>query len=151
VCPGRVFACQVHPRSGWSRMPSAEAPIAYPGRYAGPGVHQKSLRGSGFGVVFEDDGETGYFYATTEDFEILDALHLYDNGHPSSPKLGETVYFVWRPSLVKAGIFYQEVFQAIVDFKNRIACCRSGFPPKFGSWCTSSHDWDDKLVDGLEP
>ena len=132
-------------------MPSAEAPIAYPARYTGPGVHQKAFSGSGFGVVFEDDERTGYFYATTEDFKILDALHLYNRGAPSSPRIGDTVYFVWHPTLVKAGIFYRDTLHAIVDFKNRVACCRSGFPPKTGSWCTSSHEWDDSLVDGLAP
>lgn len=29
-----------------------------------------------YGVVFEDDGDTGYFYAASQD-GILDALHIY--------------------------------------------------------------------------
>ena len=37
------------------------------------------------GVVFEDDGETGYFYAVERDAEgnglrVLDALHIYEVG-----------------------------------------------------------------------
>ena len=36
-----------------------------------------------YGVVFEDDGETGYFYAVERDEEgmglrVLDALHIYE-------------------------------------------------------------------------
>ncbi|HXB94483.1 MAG TPA: DUF2251 domain-containing protein, partial [Puia sp.] len=38
-----------------------------------------------FGVVFEDDGETAYFYAVEKDDEgaglrILDALHVFETG-----------------------------------------------------------------------
>ena len=127
-------------------------PIWYPIRYEGPAVHQKAFTGSGFGVVFEDDGETGYSYATTESFHILDAMLLYhDKGHPAKPSVGEPVYLVWHDVLLKAGIFYHDAFQAVVDFKNRTACCRSGFPQKMGSWCTTPHTWTDLMVDGLEP
>src|SRR2546426_2917806 len=132
-------------------MSPSDAPIAYPHQFAGVGVHERSFVGSGFGVVFEDDGETGYFYATTESFDTLDALPLYDKRDPAEPRIGETVYIVWQPVLRKAGIFYDDTFHAVIDFRNRKACCRSGFPPKSGSWCTSSHKWDDRLAEGLEP
>ncbi len=49
-------------------MSPSDSPIAYPGKFGGRGVHKKAFGGMGFGVVFEDDGETGYFYATTESF-----------------------------------------------------------------------------------
>jgi len=47
-----------------------------------------------YGVVFEDDGETGYFYAVEKDkdghgLRVLDALHIYEGdegpGDPDSP------------------------------------------------------------------
>ena len=37
-------------------MSASDAPIAYPGKFAGKGVYKKAFAGTGFGVVFEDDG-----------------------------------------------------------------------------------------------
>ena len=127
--------------------------IAYPLNFTGPAPYMKAFEGSGFGVVFEDDGETGYFYATNERLdEILDALHLYNVGDPVQLKPGDEVFIVWNPALRKAGIFYHNQFQAIVDFKRRCACCRTGFPPRIHTgWCQSAHEWDESLVKGLEP
>ena len=99
--------------------------------------------------MFEDDGSTGYFYATTEKFDrIFDALHLYNYGDRSQPSAEDKIVIVWNSQLLKAGIFYQNQFQAVIDFNNRTACCRSGSPPPFGEWRTP-HSWDDKMTDGL--
>jgi hypothetical protein len=110
----------------------------------------KSFTGSGFGVVFEDGGEVGYFYATNESIdEVLDALHLYNTGSKEQVKPGDKVLIVWNPNQQKAGIFYYGRLQAVVDFKNRQACCRTESPPADGRWCRSSHDWNDVLLEGL--
>ena len=101
--------------------------------------------------MFEDDGNTGYFYATTEKFErIFDALHLYNYGNPSQPSAEDKIIIVWNSQLRKAGLFYHNKFQAVIDFKNKTACCRSGFPPPFGEWQTL-HSWEEKMTAGLEP
>ncbi len=128
-----------------------ERPIAYPIGFRGPSAYAKSFDGTGFGIVFEDDGETGYLYATNEKADkIFDALHLYNSRDLTKPLPGEQLFIVWNPVLEKAGLFYQDRFQAIVDFKNQIGCCRSGFPPKFGTWCRSLHEWNDEMKRGLE-
>ena len=54
-----------------SQTSNETQPIAYPLRYNGPGPYQMPFKGSGFGVVFEDDGETGYFYATNENMDNI--------------------------------------------------------------------------------
>lgn len=46
-----------------------------------------------YGVVFEDDGETGYFYAVERDEEgqglrVLDALHIYEVDGAAGPASG---------------------------------------------------------------
>jgi hypothetical protein len=113
----------------------------------------KAFEGSGFGVVFEDDGETGYLYATNESLdEILNALHLYNAGDTGQVKPGDEVFIVWNPALQKAGMFYHDQFQAVIDFRKQRACCRMGFPPcTHKGWCQSSHEWNEALVKGLEP
>jgi hypothetical protein len=124
-------------------------PIAHPLNFAGPEEYVKSFEGTGFGVVFEDEGDTGYLYATNEDHtEIFDAVHLYNATDPRRLQPGEEAYIVWNPTLSKAGIFYHDRFQAIIDFANRRACCRTGFPPPHGVWRTP-HDWDETMVAGL--
>ena len=135
-------------RDELERSPDDERTTAWPIRYEGENVYQKSFPGTGFGVVFEDDGATGCFYATDETWKILDALHLYNLGDATMPRKGDEIHFVWNQQQLKAGIFYNNRFQAIVDFRNRRACCRTGFPPP-SEWCKSEHGWVGELEDGL--
>ena len=125
--------------------------VAFTILYTGPEVYAKAFEGAGFGVVFDDDDETGYLYATTEDFEeVLDGLHLYNADSPDRVKLNEKVYIVWNSLLGKAGLYFHGAFQAVVDFRNAACCCRTGFPPAEPSgWCRSSHRWDDRMTAGL--
>lgn len=126
--------------------------IAFPIRYSGPDTYAKAFEGTGYGLVLDDDGDTGYLYVTTEDFtEVYDHLHLYNSDMPDAPKPGETIYVMWNASLMRAGIFYDDGYIAVVDFNNARACCLSGFPePAPGGWCTSPHTWDPELTEGLE-
>ena len=48
---------------GGRKQEPNEPATAFPLNFTGPGVHQKQLS-SKWGVVFKDDGETGYLYAT---------------------------------------------------------------------------------------
>ena len=51
--------------------------VAHPINFNGKGVYGLENELFDFGVIFEDDGETGYFYATNKDHtEVFDALHL---------------------------------------------------------------------------
>ena len=125
--------------------------FAVPINYVGKGAWTMPLKGTGFGVVFEDSGETGYFYATTENFQnVYDTLHLYDTKEGDVLTSADEIFIVWSPTLLKAAMYYHEKFQAVIDFKNQKACCRTGFPTPKEDWCKSSHEWDDSLVKGLE-
>lgn len=131
--------------------------VAFPIKYDGPDSYAKSFSGSGYGLVFDDDGETGYLYVTSEDFsEVFDTLHLYNWDTDAAPNPGETAYFIWSEAASKAGMFFRGEYLAIVDFANARACCRTGYPDvPDGAWCTSPHTWDpemeeDMLFDQLE-
>ena len=119
--------------------------------YAGPSVYPKAFEGTGFAVVLDDDGETCYFYAATEDFEeVLDGLHIFNSDWPDRLTAKDEVYIIWNPVLLKAGLHYRGAYQAMFDFKNARACCRTGFPPvEPSSWCTSTHRWDPKMELGM--
>jgi len=125
--------------------------VAYKVEYAGPATYMKAFEDTGFGFVLDDDGETGYLYATTEDFqEVLDGLHLFNDDQPDRLTNKDRVYIIFNPEMLKAGLYYRNRYQAIVDFKGAKACCRSGFPPPEPSgWCTSAHTWDPKMEGGL--
>jgi len=125
--------------------------IAYKIQFDGPATYPQAFEDAGFGLVLDDDGDTGYLYVTSVDFEeVHDSLHIYNSTGPESPKPGEEIHLVYNPALVKVGLYYRDKFWAVVDYSKSKACCRSGQPvAKPGGWCTSSHSWDDKMVAGL--
>jgi hypothetical protein len=104
-----------------------------------------------YAVVFEDDGETGYFYgcAVTESGlpTILDALHIYnvndvlDRDEPSEIKIG------WSPTGMQAILLINDHPHAVLDFENQCGFCRTGFPPvRENSWCRNSHQWEEDAL-----
>lgn len=129
-------AARIDHRPGQEAVLQAEAPQ---GRYS---------------VVFEDDGETGYFYGldltptASADNPIVDALHLYDVSAVADRLTSYEVEIRWAEDRPRAGVFIAGRCQAIFDFDAKRAVCRTGFPPASGSF-TSTHDWDEALARGL--
>jgi len=128
-----------------------QKPIAHQIKFQNVGVYKQAFEKSGYGIAFEDDGDTGYLYVTTEKFDhIYDALHLYDAKDGDRLKPGENAFIVWNQTLQKGGIHYHGHFQAVFDFLNQTARCRNSFPPATAEWCKSTHDWQDGMDVGLE-
>lgn len=84
-----------------------------------------------FGVVFEDDEQTGYFYArdfTRDATDISDALHIYsvesvtDRHHPSE------VHILWSRDSLKACLIINRYPHAVFDFTARRGYRRDVFP-----------------------
>lgn len=100
-----------------------------------------------FVVVFEDDGETGYFYAldtSRADNPILDALHIYNVASVSDRDLPSTVQIVWSQDDRKAALLINKYPHAVFDFAAQRGYCRSGFPPPSSTgWTQHGHEWDD--------
>ncbi|HVJ86108.1 MAG TPA: DUF2251 domain-containing protein [Caulifigura sp.] len=100
---------------------------------------------SPFACVFEDDGETGYFYAVDvggPNLQILDAVHIYnvqgvlDRANPSVATIG------WSVDGLKSVLLINGYPHAIFDFVAKRGYCRSGFPPPWSGW--SGHEWDNE-------
>jgi len=87
-----------------------------------------------FGVVFEDDGTTGYFYAVHNEKGILDALHIYDVENVSDKHIPSIVKILWNEDLSKSFLSINNYYHAIFDFKNKAGYCRNGFPESHGNW-----------------
>lgn len=99
-----------------------------------------------YSAVFEDDGQTAYFYAIDPSdisSPIKDALHIYnvsnvgDSGRPSTVKIG------WSLDSKKVVLLINNYPHGIFDFFQMCGYCRTGFPPPDpnGSW--SGHQWED--------
>jgi hypothetical protein len=83
------------------------------------------------GVVFEDDGTTGYFYAMRPGTEagILDALHVYDVVDVADRELPATVQIFWDVTETAAVLLIGGYAHALYDFQRMAGFCRNAFPP----------------------
>jgi len=115
--------------------------------------HPATLEGASpsqpFAAVFEDDGDTGYFYALDRrlaEQPIIDALQIYRVSAVGDRVQPSRVRIVWAEEGKSVALFINDQAHAIVSFGRRRASCRLNFPPAAGSF-TSSHAWDDSLLE----
>ena len=90
------------------------------------------------GVVFEDDGETGYFYARDyciEDSLFVDALHIYSVKGVRDADVPSTVRIVWAKDWEKVALLINDSPHAMFDFGKKVGYSVDEFPepdPKSG-------------------
>src|SRR4051812_21165418 len=97
-------------------------------------------------VTFEDDGETGYFFAldTTQVANpICDALHIYNALAVADRDQPAVFQIAWSQDGLKACLIINDDPHAVFDFEAKRGYCRTGFPPAEPKWTNFSHDWDD--------
>jgi hypothetical protein len=102
-----------------------------------------------FVVVFEDDGETGYFYGldpSLGDEPILDALHIYNVESVKDRDRPSTLQIAWSPSGEHAALLINSHPHAVFDFAGKRGYCRTGFPAPNRDWTSYSHEWDDAAL-----
>jgi hypothetical protein len=110
---------------------------------------------SSFSAVFEDNGDTGYFYAydraAPEDARILDACHIYDAADVVDRDRRSEVTIFWSRDGLKAALLINDYAHAVIDFRARRAYCRSNFPPPTGQWRAEVRiPWNDALLAELD-
>lgn len=105
----------------------------------------ESPAGTGpFFVVFEDDGQVGYFYgldSRRSDQPILDALHIYDAAGVGDAAQASALQIVWTQDGNAAALLINGYAHAMFDFQTPRAMCASGFPPD--SPYVATHEWDE--------
>jgi hypothetical protein len=126
------------------------------------------------GVVFEDDGETGYFYAVERDQEgqglrVLDALHIYEveTGDARAEAVGAAeradieasgkdasgeeskLLIVWSRDWEKCALVIDGFCHAIYDFKARGGYNINEFPPPNEIWTLGERKLTDELIRNL--
>ena len=106
---------------------------------------------SPYAVVFEDDGETAYFYGLDTRLPaqpVLDAVHVYSVGALADRAAIDDVEIVWSPDQQRVALLLNGTAHAAFDFAAPRAYCRSNFPPS-SSWSSAGHGWDEGAVDFL--
>jgi hypothetical protein len=100
-----------------------------------------------FGIVFEDDGETGYLYGldfSNQDNAIVDALHIYNVQQVSDRHKPSQIQLVWSNDGLKAALLINGYPHAIFDFVAKRGYCRTGFPPPpYTGFSKEGHAWVD--------
>jgi hypothetical protein len=107
-----------------------------------------------FGVVFEDDGETGYFYArdfTLDDSVFEDALHIYSAEGVTDAHLPSTVHILWSHDSSKACLIINRHPHAVFDFTAKCGFSRDVFPEPSPDSEWSHQPWDDSLREHFFP
>lgn len=105
-----------------------------------------------FGVTFEDNLETGYFYAvdTKPDLQILDALHIYNVANVTDKDKPSKIQIGWTDNDEIASLLINNYCHAIFDFKEKAGYCRNGFPESNGKWTQiQTRTLTDELVNAL--
>jgi hypothetical protein len=104
------------------------------------------------GVVFEDDGETAYFYAVEKDKEgdgirILDALHVR-NTEEAGPEPAD-LKIVWSRDWQKCALVIDGYVHALFDFEKQGGYNVNEFPPPNELWTQGDRKLDDDLIQRL--
>ena len=114
-----------------------------------PEVLQSFFEHVPYGVVFEDDGDTGYFCAASKD-GILDALHIYNVEDVSDKHIPNHVLILWDDACTLAALCINDYIHAVYDFVAQAGYCHNGFPETDGEWVkVENRDLDDELLDKI--
>ncbi len=103
-----------------------------------------------YGAVFEDDGDTGYFYGldfTLEDQPVVDARHIYNVAQVTDRATPSVVQIVWSADGLKTALIVNRFPHAVIDFAARRSYCRTEFPPPNEAWSANGVAWDDAALD----
>ena len=100
-----------------------------------------------YGVVFEDDGTTGYFYARdySQKDLFVDALHIYNSLGVTDRHLLSELSIVWSRDGHKSLLLINERAHALFDFPEKLGYSRSEFPDAFAGSGWKRCKWDPAL------
>jgi hypothetical protein len=89
-----------------------------------------------FGVTFEDDLETGYFYAvdTESALQVLDALHIYNVVDIIDNDKSSKIQIAWSDNGQIASLLINNYCYAILILTPKQVIAETGFPESKGEW-----------------
>ena len=105
-----------------------------------------------FVVVFEDDKETGYFYAAEKDatgsLSILDMLFVYDAQQADAKEKMAKLSILWSTDWQRCGLILDNTCHAVFDFQNKAGHNITGFPPPV-LWKPTERKLTAEMVQGF--
>jgi len=112
---------------------------------------ESSSSENNYAVVFEDDTETGYFYAIelnkeTGEQRVLDAVHIYEAADIEPGKRPGIINIIWSTDWLKCGLLINNYCHAVFDFGNQGGYCRNEFPPPNDIWTKGERKLTNEMV-----
>jgi hypothetical protein len=104
-----------------------------------------------YATVFEDDGETGCFYAVDTDVEdgnpVQDALLVYVAADVLDADEASTLEIGWSADGLKALLLINDMPHAAFDFERRQGWCLLGLPAVAvnKAWSKASREWSENV------
>ena len=101
-------------------------------------------------AVFEDDGDTGYFYALdygSDGQPIQNALHIYNVANISDKHLPSEIKVGWSVDNEKVVLLINDYPHAVFDFSSKRGYCRTGFPAPARDSGWIGHEWSDESLE----
>ena len=104
-----------------------------------------------YATVFEDDGETGVFYAVDTDVEdanpVQDALLVYVVADVTDAELASTLEIGWSDDGLKALLLINDQPHAAFDFARRQGWCLTGAPEHGANpaWSKAGKQWSEDV------
>ena len=96
-----------------------------------PTLLDSTAAAGNIGVMFEDDGTTGYLYAMRPgaELELLDALHIYNVADVADRRVPVQAQLFWTVEETAAALVINGHCHALYDFQRQAGFCRNAFPP----------------------
>jgi len=104
-----------------------------------------------FAVVFEDDTDTGYFYACEQEpgtgkQTILDAVHIYNIEEVPAEHRKGNLKIIWSTDWLRCALIINNYCHAVFDFENHGGYCRNEFPPPNPIWTKGERTLTNEMV-----
>jgi hypothetical protein len=111
-----------------------------------------ALEGS-YSAIFEDDGDTGYFYAYDRGSKkepILDAVFIYNVKDVKDREKASQLMIYWANTHDKCALVINNYAHAAFDFAACRGMCRADYPNfergSEGKWPPIDHSWSDAAI-----
>jgi len=119
-------------------------------RVGEPGHVQGNAPDGSYSAVFEDDGDTGYFYAL--DYRsggqpIQNALHIYNVASVTDKHLPSEIKIGWSVDSAKVVLLINGYPHGVFDFSSKRGYCRTGFPAPAHDSGWTGHEWSEASLE----
>jgi hypothetical protein len=117
-----------------------------------PAVFEFYSPNVGIEVVFEDDGQTGYFYAldlSDNEQPIQEAMQIYNVANVADKRTPLLVRMAWSGDGMKAILWINGYPHAVFDFSMKRGYCRTNFPSP-GKWKSHDFAWTDEVLSAFQ-